>query len=114
MLGGVDLGGAASGGRAAGGGFVQVRLNTESTVAADAWSDATVPRSGTPVRLGRRSHLVSRMLTIRVVGGASAVALSGSGPVHAHSCRPADDVGPRDPGRDPRADHGVRQCQRRD
>src|SRR5437660_11207454 len=116
MLGSVDLGGAASDTRAAGASSFKFGSTPSQRSRQSLSSDATVPRPGAPVPLGRRFHLGSRVLTIpilRIVAVASAT-YPRTRPVHADSVGPPDDLEPGDPRPDPRTDHGVRRPQRRD
>src|SRR5437879_10232508 len=105
MLGSVDLGGVASDTRAAGASSFKFGSTPSQRSRQSLSSDATVPRPGAPVPLGRRFHLGSRVLTIRILRiVAVASTYPRTRPVHPHSVRPPDDLEPGDPRRDPRPD----------
>src|SRR5438309_9631700 len=102
MLGSVDLGGAASDTRAAGASSIKFGSTPSQRSRQSLSSDATVPPPAAPGPLGRRFHLRSRVLTIRIL---RIVAVAPTSPRtrhhHPHSVDPPHDPGPAAPRRHP-------------
>src|SRR2546430_17161870 len=115
MLGSVDLGGAASDTRAAGASSFKFGSTPSQRSRQSLSSDATVPRPGAPVPLGRRFHLGSRVLTIRIlrIVAVASATYPRTRPVHPHSVGPPHDLEPGLPRRAPRTVPAVPQPERR-